>query len=133
MAVLVFALVAHLKAAPPVAAVVGTRIYPIVLPPNPTLPAITYRTISAPRAYAHSQQRPEARVSERVQLSHWAASYSTAKNLAGTVRTELSGFHGTLGSQMPVGLCAIANELDLIDPNTGDEYVVLDAIFDYAE
>lgn len=133
MAILVFELRTQMINTPAINALVGTRIYPNVLPANPTMPAMTYRTISAPRGYAHSSRSLQgATVTERVQLSCWGASYSTAKQLAATVRTSFSGYRGSLGV-LPVGSVALANELDLIDPNTQVPYTVLDLLIDYGE
>lgn len=66
----------------------GTRVYPMLMPQNPTYPALTYQRIaSAPVASLDGMSNLD-RV--RMQVDCWALTYLAAKNLAAQVRAELT-------------------------------------------
>lgn len=69
------------------AALVGTRVYPIKLPQTPTMPAVSYQRIDGPResgiASEHGMAHP------RIQVDSWASTYGGAKAVAEQVRTAL--------------------------------------------
>ena len=75
----------------PVAALVGDRVYPLALPPSPTLslPAITLQRISTVRL--DSQDGPAGLARPRVQVNAWARTYAQADELANAVRVCLDG------------------------------------------
>jgi hypothetical protein len=76
-----------------VAALVGTRVYPLILPQNPTLPAIVYqelRSRSLVAADGDTGQRES-----RFQLSYWGASYAAAKSGKAALESLLSGYSGS--------------------------------------
>lgn len=73
----------------------GSRVYPLKLPQNPTLPAVTYHEISAGKVHAMGQDSNVVRV--RVQLDSWAGSYSAVRSLATEVKAALSRFKGSAG------------------------------------
>jgi hypothetical protein len=56
-----------------------TRVYPVILPDDPTLPAISYQRISTTRQY--STTGPVALNRVRVQFDCWARSYPEVKQL----------------------------------------------------
>ena len=66
---------------------VVSRIYPLVLPQNPTLPAVTYQRIDGIRedgiAGSHGLAHP------RIQIDSWGSTYTSAKDVATQVRTAL--------------------------------------------
>lgn len=71
-----------------VAGLVSDRIYPMVLPQNPTLPAITYtRIVGLPvySIYGYSGLN-----NAHVQVDCWASTYSGAKALAAAVTAAIS-------------------------------------------
>ena len=72
----------------------GSRIYPLILPQNPTYPAIRYQQISSIRTHAMGQDAPIVRV--RMQLDVWGKTYAEARSLAGEVYTQLGRFRGTV-------------------------------------
>lgn len=59
------AFVSVLLAQAGVSALLGTRLYPIEFPQDPTFPAMTYQTVSAPRDY--TQDGPDGLTRFRVQ------------------------------------------------------------------
>lgn len=76
---------------------VGTRIYPVVAPQQPTLPYIVYKVVSAVN---HNTWNKTSSVdSVTMQLDIVADSYATAHTIESSVRTYLpqrtQGTHGT--------------------------------------
>lgn len=70
-----------------VAGLVGTRVRPMLLNQNETLPAISFsRVATVPHDDLELTQNHEW---VRVQVDCWAASYSAAKTLAAAVRAAL--------------------------------------------
>lgn len=96
-------------------ALVGSRIYPSVLPQDPTLPAVTYFRVSTPRERAFKRSLlPQG----MFQLDCWATTYPDAKDVAEQVRLALDMYRGTMGTET-VLVSIIVNERDLYDPETG--------------
>ena len=97
--------------APDVVSLVGTRVYPLKLPAQAVMPAITYQRISGPKPIA--TQADEGPTHARIRFNCWASTYEGANALAGAVVSVLKGDagpglgHGKDGDQ----------EDD--DPNTG--------------
>lgn len=70
-----------------VSALVGTRVYPLVLPQKCTFPAISYLRVSGGQQMNLSgYSRLEA---PRIQVDAWAESYGQAKDLAAAIRAAL--------------------------------------------
>lgn len=65
--------------APSFGALAGTRLYPVLLPEDATLPAATYQRISTTREYATTG--PVALNRVRIQLDCWADTYAEVKQL----------------------------------------------------
>lgn len=114
----------HLKSDSGVAALVSTRVYPVLLPQNPTYPAITYQRISGPRVPIYDG--PSTMAAPRFQIDSWSETYAGAKALAEAVREAMDCFHGTM-SPVTVGVCEIITETDLYD----DEARVFRVLQDY--
>lgn len=79
------------------AALVGTRVYPLVIPQETCLDAtaMAYQVISSMPEYAHAEGDVYLdRV--RVQLSFQAGSYGALKTAMAAVRSLLSGYSGTV-------------------------------------
>lgn len=94
---------------PAVAALVGTRVYPKILPQSPTLPAITYQRISRVSVADHltgagSLGRP------RVQVDAWASTDAAAETLGAAVKARLNGFKGTVAGEGDVKRIALETE-----------------------
>lgn len=56
-----------------------SRVYPLLLPQNPTFPAITYQRISSIKTHAMGQDGQITRV--RVQVNVWGATYAEGKSV----------------------------------------------------
>lgn len=81
----------------PVLELVGTRVYPLVLPQAPTLPAIRYQRISTPRSQYRTMDGRANYASPRFQVDVWANDHGTAVQVAQAIYALLEGFHGTVG------------------------------------
>lgn len=82
-----------LSGTPAVAAIAGARIYPLVLPTDGELPAVTYQVVGArpdPTLQTSGFQR------WRIQCDCWAEDYSAAAGLRDALTTALNGYQGTL-------------------------------------
>ena len=108
MSTLEEALYAHLAADAAIAALVSTRIYPMLVPQDSDLPAIAYQRISRIGQHSHDGASVPARA--RIQITCLASTYSGAKALAGAVEDALDGYSGTVSSVVIDAF--LDNELD---------------------
>lgn len=95
-----------------IGAAVGARVYPVVLPQNPTLPAIVYqevRGLARAAADGDTGQRES-----RFLVSWWASSFSAVKVGKGLMLGLLSGYSG--GSIERIEVDGIRDDYD---PETG--------------
>lgn len=104
-----------------VAALVGNRVYPIILPQDPTLPAITYQIISQTptggNIHLHNM---------RLQVDCWSTSYAGADGLAAKVIAALR-LYGERSNQRPLLMSAYdVNRQDLFEPDTNEWRVSID-------
>ena len=88
---------------------VANRIYPIKLPQNPTLPAMTYRVISGMEHHNIDVAYP------RFQFNCWGDTYSDARGLADATKQAFqrmkSVIGGTSGKAMIQGV--VLNDIDM--------------------
>lgn len=96
--------------APAVAALVDTRVYPMVLPQDPTYPAITYQTITGSSEY--SMEGPSNLAAPRMQLDLYAGTAGALFDLRGAVMKALSGFAGAVGSP-PVKIYGAFKQMEI--------------------
>lgn len=81
-----------LKASSAVTGIIGTtpRVYPLVLPSSPTLPAVTYNQVGrAINRVANLQ-------SERWQIDCWALTFGASYSLANAVEEALQSYVGKI-------------------------------------
>lgn len=109
----------HFLAQAPIAAIVGTRMYPLQLPQGATLPALTYQVISGVSEITHDG--PSDLGNRRIQIDCWAPSgntgYQQVVELAGAVRRAVSGYMGSMGTN-PATNARKINERDIPEPET---------------
>lgn len=98
----------------------STRTYPLQLPYNPTLPALTYQDISM---RTEQQFSSTAFKIYRIQVTAWAVSHDAATDLADAIIAALDGFVGTMGVACDVTL---VGRVDLIDAETKWFHIALD-------
>jgi hypothetical protein len=88
---------ALLQASAAVTAFTGTRIYPLVLPDDATLPAIHYAVIGGSASPTYTSVGSQK---FRIELNCWASTYADAVRLRAAVITTLSGYYdGTTSIQ----------------------------------
>lgn len=85
---------AYLLADNEIANLVGSRVFPIVLPQGVIQPAIVYHIIDETESYHY--QGPSGLVAARLQIDSIARSSDTATNLSTLAKERLGGFSGTL-------------------------------------
>lgn len=102
------ALVFLLQSNAGVATMVGSRVYPQLVPQNATRPAIAYKRISAIPEHSHSGFSSLTRT--RYQLTLEGNTHAEALNLALAVRRALSGVRNTVGDLTVVTM--VENETD---------------------
>ena len=111
---------------PTLAALIGTRFYPMLLPQVPTLPACTYARVSRFRP----DEIPFATV--RIQVTCWAATHDEARAVAQALTVAAGRKKGT-SAGLRVIYCSEVNDLDLRDPETGRYTVPVDFKLTYRE
>lgn len=121
------AVTAHLLAQPGLTALIGNRLYPMVIPQTATLPAVTYQRISSVRHSAMVADTGVATV--RLSFNCWAAAYPQAKAVAKELRAALQRCADTIGSGANTvsGVASfVVAEYDDYEPDTGRYRVMLD-------
>lgn len=111
------------------AALVGTRIYPMLLPQQPTLPAVTYQRISTPRLHEFEASfLPHP----RFQFDCWAGDFLAAKNVAEQVRLALDLYTGAMGAET-VEVSIVEDERDTYEPDVDIWHSMVEAVIWYEE
>ncbi len=133
------AILARLKAVSAVTAIVGSgtsaRIHADHLPQDPTLEAITYRQISAPRVHAFGSD--PGLVQARWQIDAWGSTYEEARDLGDAIRGNGAGnafsrFSGTLDSTV-VQSVLLDNEIPTFQDDSGSYRNMQDYMIWYEE
>ena len=112
-----------------VARLAPAAVYPLVLPQDPTLPAVTYRVISTIRQHAFGAD--SSIIETRVQVDSWGKTYTEARALGDEVITALSRFSGTV-SGVVVHDIALDNEQELFEDDTDTRRISQDYIVFYS-
>jgi len=123
MSIIEEALVAKLKATTAVTDLVAARIFPVIMPLDPTFPGMTYAKVFPGRQY--SQSGPSGLARGRFQFTCWGATYASAKNVANAVISTLDGLSDTL-SGVRVDSITNASEIDGYDREAKSYYVAVD-------
>ncbi len=115
------------------AAVVGDRIYPDILPQQPAFPALTYIRRSVDRHKTFCGTGEMARSS--FQVDAWALTYEDAERVAQHVRTSLVDFKGIMAGSPGVAVSDVRleNEFDLSDLEPGLFRVSMDFLISHDE
>jgi hypothetical protein len=91
-------LYSYLTGVTAVSTLISTRLYPLEMPQNVTLPAACYQLISDPMAPGYTHQGPTNLLMPRFQIDCYAATSLAAAQLARAVRVALDGYVGSMGS-----------------------------------
>lgn len=90
----------------------STRITPIKMKQNSTLPAISYYRTEGPRIY--SLTGPSGYAHPIVQIDIWGRTYPEVKNITEKVRIALSGYRGVV-SGVTVQAIIFLGDQDIVD------------------
>ncbi len=116
--------IAMIAAQAPITALIGSgadcRLYPSVMPQNPTFPALVYQLVSGPRDY--TQDGPDGVTTFRMQLVCYSPDHAQVVALRDAIEATLSGLYNqSFGSPaVKVQGCFIAAERDGFDPELGE-------------
>jgi Protein of unknown function (DUF3168) len=127
-------LTTYLKADATIAAAVGPRVFPNIVPQGSAFPAISYNQVSGVRLY-DVNNGPTGRAMPRITINSWATRYLEVRQLADAVRLRLNGFRGVMGSTR-VGRITLDNEFDTFEEEAGQSgihRVVQDFILSFVE
>jgi hypothetical protein len=103
--------------------IISDRLYPLVLPQNPTYPAATYQQITD-QLTATGQSEPGDLNDALFQFDCYGSSHKKAKLLAQAMRADLSGYQGTLSGIKVTSL--FQNEYDFWGAEAGVWRVTLE-------
>lgn len=106
-----------------ITALVSTRIYPVVLPENVTLPAISYSVVAQPQI--HSLEGVTA-LNSLVQIDCWADTFLASQNVAEAIANAINDFSGTIGSEEKIHSSIQTGKQELFEPDVNDYRVSLD-------
>lgn len=106
-----------------VSSLVGSRVYPLTMPQNGTLPAIVFQRISTVGSY--TLEGPTTPTAARIQLSLMSASFTQVRALAAAVWRALDAYSGQVGRDI-VNFIEVVNFLDDFESDTGICRVVMD-------
>ncbi len=112
------ALYGYLTSQPPVAALIGNRLYPSVLPEEVNYPAVAYMRVSTQRVYGIGG--PIGYATPRIQFSVFALDPDTTSTVIDAIRMALDGFHGGMGN---VNVREIASDDEMGEHDGGYEPV----------
>ncbi len=104
-------------------ALIAARAYPLMLPQNPTLPAVVYQIISNEREELHGGQTGDAR--PRFQITCWAATQAAVAAVATQVRLAVMSMAASVASVTIKGTYN-AGETHIYEPDTKRYGVALD-------
>ena len=102
-------LVTYLKTDAALAAIVGTRIHPDVLPQKEQLPALVYQIIYTDRG--STLKNTDGLPVAHVQLTAYTNLVSEAESIKERIRNLFDGFSGSMGDTI-VRKAKLANDLD---------------------
>lgn len=103
---------------------VGERIFPLTLPVEAEMPAITWQQVSEDPLLTHDDAQNHPLNTERrneiwrIQFSLWAHTYDETEALLAELKTAIKGFRGTWGS-VPIEAVIPLVSLDDYEPGTG--------------
>lgn len=130
MAVVEEALTARLEGSTSVTSLASTRVYPMHLPQDPKLPAITYDLVSNVRESFMTAD--DGQVTARMQVTSWAKDPKAASGLSEGVRATTQRWAGT-STGVVVDEIFIENEFSFYDDDTSTYAHSLDLIVHYQE
>lgn len=96
---------------------IGGRIYPVILPQDATLPAVSYSVVYDKPVYSHAGQTGAHLA--RVQVDVWSrVSYAEVVGVAEALALAVSGFRGMAGDEFILACHILDNGIAEYDINT---------------
>lgn len=105
----------YLQTQSDVTAIIGTRMFPRVLPQGESLPAIVFSLVTS--TSEHKITGASSGVRAIVQLDCYAETHIAANDLSEKVRLALHGYSGTAGSST-IGSSLLENKREMFDAPT---------------
>ena len=130
MAVVEEALFTRLSGFAGLTALVAARIYPVMLPQDVVLPAVSYRRIAGSRTSAMGSDTGLAH--PRFEVNAWSQDYLTAKQVKEQLRAALQRWRGTV-SGVEILDTFILGERDDYEPTTLTYQIPLDVQIHHRE
>jgi hypothetical protein len=87
-------------------ALVGNRIYPVLVPEPPTYPCLSYQVVASHSTYTFEGKQLGSKL---FQFDAWGTSFSDCKNILNALRNALDTYQGTLTDGTRV-LCALSEQ-----------------------
>lgn len=114
-----------------IAAIVGTRVFPVFLPEKTALPALVFRRVSTEGA-ALSHSGPSGLVTSEFDVECYSKELASAKTLAVQVRKTFSGWSGTAAGVV-VHRSMVDDEFDDYDFESGLYTIVIQIFLTHHE
>lgn len=97
---------------------IGGRIYPVILPQDAVLPAVSYIVVSDKSVYSHNGETGAHLA--RVQVDAWSrVSYAEVVGVAEALALAVSGFRGMAGDEFILACHILDNAIAEYDISTG--------------
>lgn len=114
-----------------IAAIIGSRMYPDILPQNVTYPAISY-SMAARESVRDIPNGPAGRARPRLTINAWSLVYDQASELSDAIRLRLDGFKGVMGAS-DVGAIRLDNMFDVFEDEVQAYRILNDYIISHVE
>lgn len=124
------ALFGHLSTDAGLSALVSTRVYPVQLPQDADLPAVTFQRIST-RPVTHRDSTVPTYSRPRYQFNCWAASFDDAVTLRAALRAAMGTLAQASGPRIDVAL--MQDDRDVVEATPGRWVASLDYFVWHAE
>lgn len=126
------ALYSHLSGNAGVSALVGARVFPVVVPQGEPRPAIAYFKVSDPPGRTFGRRffaRP------RYQFNCWGVTYESARAVGDAVKAALETYAGMMGGDggVKVRMTFFQGDQDLYDEPTGQTVVAIEYSIEHVE
>ena len=105
-------------------ALVGTRIFPMVMPDTPTFPAVTYHMLSSSSGKGALTDPPLMQAV--FQITSWGKSMLSARSVADQVRAALDRYRSVTINGIKIDDCFYDGDVDLYDTDLKVFYVASD-------
>lgn len=108
------ALSTHLNSVSAITTILGGtgKVFPVVLPQDPPMPAVTYQVLTQPTYQTHDAK---SFPNTWVQIDCWSKTYLQSNQLADAIATALDGFRGQLGGTVSVSAFLLKARRDFFE------------------